>query len=159
MTQEERLELLATVAGMIASHGITDFAHKRAGHPARPALEWVALAWVAIVAGAIGAFVCAMSAVGFLIEPLVGPALTAVALAALLALGSMALVFALHLAKQRQDRERELAQAATPDRDSLPKLVLQLLGEFAGTAQTASHEAMINAALAGFTAAINARHR
>ena len=146
-------------AGMIASHGLASLDHRPSHLPLKPALEWVALGWVSILAGSIGAFVCAMSAIGFLVEPMIGAAATAFMLAALLGLGCIALALLLHRARKRQDAARLLEQASRPKHDTLPQVMAQLVGEFSGIGEGQRTEALINAALAGFNAAINTRTR
>lgn len=162
MTQEERLELVSLVAGMLTSRGLAGLDNKQVqGVTARPPLEWVALAWVGVVAGAVGAFVCLMCAIGFLIEPLAGPAATAGILASMLLAGSLLLAWS----TQRRKVHKESATPSETDpksdsalgSDRLPGLVGQLVKELVENPETHGSHAMMTAALAGFSAATSAR--
>jgi hypothetical protein len=162
VTQEERLELLGQVAGMMASRGLAGLESKHVhAAVARPPLEWVALAWMAIVAGSIGAFVCLMCAIGFLIEPLVGAAATSGILAALLMSGSLLLGWSIHRRKQGPESAAAPEPAAQNGNengiDQLPGLVAQLVKEFVESPETHGSQAMLTAVLAGFSAAISTR--
>jgi hypothetical protein len=162
VTQEERLELLGLVAGMLALRGMAGPENRHTpAVTARPPLEWVALALVGVVAGAVGAFVCLMCAIGFLIEPVAGPAATAGILASLLLAGSLLLAWSTQRRKVHKEKLNPSETDPKPDSDHssdrLPGLVGQLVKELVESPEAHGSHAMMTAALAGFSAATSSR--